>query len=53
MTTDGGLLCRWDNTPHFPQLPNFPCHRHEGSEDNVFDDEPRAIFAMLDEIERR
>jgi len=53
MAADHSLLCRWDNTPHFPQLAGFPCHRHDGREDQVFPDEPRSIFAVLDEIVRR
>jgi len=23
------LIRRWDNTPHFPELPNFPHHIHD------------------------
>ena len=25
------LITRWDNAPHFPQLPGFPDHRHDGA----------------------
>jgi len=53
MASNYGLLCRWDNTPHFPHLPGYPCHRHDGSESNVLADEPRTIFAVLEEIARR
>lgn len=28
-----GPLLRWDNTPHYPALPNFPHHFHDA--DNV------------------
>lgn len=24
----GELIIRWDNAPHFPQLTNFPHHKH-------------------------
>ena len=24
----GALIFRYDDTPHFPALPDFPCHRH-------------------------
>lgn len=24
----GNLICRWDNTPHHPELDNFPHHIH-------------------------
>ena len=53
MTSDNSLICRWDNTPHFPRFPGFPCHRHEGSEGNVFPDEARTIATVLEEIARR
>jgi hypothetical protein len=23
------LIARWDNTPHFPDLPGFPDHIHD------------------------
>ena len=32
---DGALAFRYDNTPHFPHLPTFPHHKHEGSEAHV------------------
>ena len=27
---DNELITRWDNTPHFPDLPGFPDHIHDG-----------------------
>ena len=30
------LITRWDNTPHFPDLPGFPDHRHDGATGHVF-----------------
>ena len=53
MAADNSLLCRWDNTPHYPGLPGFPCHRHDGGEGQVFSDEPRTLLAVLEEIARR
>ena len=32
---NGELIRRWDNTPHFRNLLNFPDHVHMGAEDNV------------------
>jgi Family of unknown function (DUF6516) len=32
---DGTLVFRYDNTPHFPYLPTFPHHKHEGSESHI------------------
>ncbi len=48
----GRLIRRWDNTPHFPDLPNFPHHIHEGS-DAVVPGQPMTIGAVLDEIAAR
>jgi len=25
---DGSLIFRYDNAPHHPELPGFPCHKH-------------------------
>jgi hypothetical protein len=47
------LICRWDNTPHFPDLPGFPHHIHDGPDDQVRSGQPTDIFAVLDEIVRR
>ncbi len=33
--SDGSLIFRYDNTPHFPSLATFPDHKHEGDEWNV------------------
>jgi hypothetical protein len=46
----GRLIRRWDNTPHFPGLPSFPHHIHEGPEDVVAPGQPMDIFAVLDSI---
>lgn len=27
---DGMLVFRYDNSPHYPNLPSFPDHKHEG-----------------------
>mgnify|MGYP001567760745 CR=1 FL=1 len=51
--SQGNLICRWDNTPHFPNLPNAPHHLHDGAEDKVISGQPMSIFAVLDEIARR
>ena len=44
------LIKRWDNTPHFPDLPNFPHHVHVGVEDKVESGKQMSIFTVLDEI---
>ena len=47
-TKDNHLIRRWDNTPHFPQLSNFPHHIHQG--EAVVAGQPVDIFVVLDEI---
>jgi hypothetical protein len=46
----GHLIRRWDNTPHFPELSNFPHHIHEGDAGAVIPGKPVSIFAVLDEV---
>jgi hypothetical protein len=29
---DGTLVLRYDNAPHYPDLPGFPEHKHEGDD---------------------
>jgi hypothetical protein len=47
------LICRWDNTPHFPGLPGFPHHIHAGLVDQVRPGQPTDMLAVLDELVRR
>jgi hypothetical protein len=44
------LIRRWDNTPHFPDLPGFPDHIHDGATGQVTTGQPMSISAVLDEI---
>ena len=44
------LITRWDNTPHFPGLPGFPDHRHDGATGEVTAGQPMSIFTVLDAI---
>ena len=46
----GDLIRRWDNTPHFPGLPGFPHHIHEGDTNEVLPGHPVNVFVVLDEI---
>ena len=48
---DGTFVFRYDNTPHFPSLPTFPYHKHEGSEANVVSASPHDLQAVLTEIQ--
>ncbi len=49
-TAENQLIRRWDNTPHFPDLPNFPHHIHDG--ETVISGELVDIFTVLDLITR-
>lgn len=45
------LRKRWDDKPHYPHLPNFPHHCHDGDETNVIPGEPLSIIAVLQRIQ--
>ena len=49
--SDGTLVFRYDNAPHFPTLPTFPHHKHEGSESNVVSADAPDLEAVLAEIQ--
>ena len=51
--TNNQLITRWDNTPHFPELPGFPDPIHDGATGEVTPGQPMSIFTALDEIARR
>jgi hypothetical protein len=44
------LIFRYDNTPHFPQLENFPHHKH--LPDNVIAVTRPSISEVLSEVDR-
>lgn len=50
---DGTLIMRWDNAPHFPDLPGFPDHIHDGRTGTVDPGIPTDIFTVLDEVSGR
>ena len=33
--SNGLLVKRWDNAPHYPAIATFPHHLHDGAEDHV------------------
>jgi len=47
------LITRWDNTPHFSDLPGFPDHIHDGATGQVTPSQPMSIFTVLDAIAGR
>jgi len=50
---DSEMMGRWDNTPHFPDLPNFPNHVHDGISGTVHGSVPMNMIMVLDEIARK
>lgn len=46
----GVCIQRWDNTPHFPGLANFPHHIHIGSEEAPQPGKPVTLQLVLAEI---
>jgi hypothetical protein len=47
------FITHWDNTPHFPDLPRFPDHMHDGATGEVRPGQPMSIFTALDAIAGR
>jgi Family of unknown function (DUF6516) len=45
------MIFRYDNAPHYPNLVNFPHHKHVGSETNIVAAEPLDLASVLKEIE--
>jgi hypothetical protein len=48
----GNLIVRWDNTPHFPDMENFPHHIHMGTPEKVIPGRTTSIFQVFDEIKK-
>ncbi len=48
------LILRYDNTRHHKKLnlPNYPHHKHDGSEDNVISSNAPMLAEVLNEISR-
>jgi Family of unknown function (DUF6516) len=49
---DGQLRSRWDNAPHWPDIPTHPHHKHVMSDDKVFVEVSKGgdLEAIFDEI---
>jgi hypothetical protein len=50
---NGGIIARWDDAPHHPEIETFPYHIHEGSEGNVQPHGPVNGIDVLRLIEER
>ena len=54
MDADNHLIKRWDNTPHFPDLPEFPDHMDDGATGRVTTGQPlRRLHRQWTEQVRR
>lgn len=53
MDAGNQLRVRWDNAEHYPDLPGFPHHLHDGEETSVIPGEPVNLFKVLDLIAER
>lgn len=51
--TEDCLIQRWDNTPHFPNLPGFPHHVHLAATEKPVSGLPINLFGVLDAISAR
>ncbi len=49
---DGSLIFRYDRTPHFPHLSNFPHRKHSDAETNVISADSSDLFVVVQEIRR-
>ena len=45
------LVKRWDNAEHFPGLPNFPHHVHDGDERHVIPGRSLSTIELIELIE--
>ena len=54
MDAENNLIFRYDNTEHHRKLnlPNFPHHKHDGSENNVISSDAPFLADILNEIQR-
>ena len=50
--SQGILKKRWDNSRHFPDLPDFPHHIHIGSETQVFPGQSLGILDLIEVLEQ-
>jgi hypothetical protein len=53
MTASKELIFRYDNTEHHKKLnlPNYPHHKHDGSQDNIVSSNAPTLAEVLEEIE--
>ncbi len=54
MNSQNDLIFRYDNTEHHRKLnlPTFPHHKHDGSEDNVIKSDAPFLAEVLNEVKK-
>ena len=50
---DGSFVFRYDNTEHYPDLDNFPHHKHVDDEDNAISSAGPDLARVIQEVEDR
>jgi hypothetical protein len=50
MDSESECVFRYDNAAHYRNLPHFPHHKHEGSDERVTPSEQPSIRRIRDEI---
>lgn len=50
MDITNSIIARWDNAEHYPNLPGFPHHFHDGDEKKILPSEPMSLFKVFDII---
>lgn len=50
MDSENRLIVRWDNAPHYADLPGYPDHVHRGNESEAVPGEPMNFHKVLDAI---
>ncbi len=46
----GTMAIRWDNAPHYPDIPTFPYHKHVGDDQAVYPSTETDLDAVLKQI---
>ena len=54
LNSENNLIFRYDNTEHHQKLnlPTFPHHKHDGSENNVVKSDAPFLAEVLKEVEQ-
>jgi len=52
---DGKLICRWDNSPHWPEVATYPHHKHnmQGNKIVVMESHGGDLEQVFDEVAKK